>query len=140
MPAKVAAGEGVMGTCLGEPEARGRGPDGGFGELDAGGSMTILLDAVAAGAELVGDVCGTSVGWLLDCGDWLREISTAMSELTRMARITLAVRSADGACRSRFRGCDSSAFVPNDCSTSAVMRAGHRNRNKCRRVWPAVER
>jgi hypothetical protein len=80
--------------------APGRGAGGRFGELGTDGSMTILLDA---GAELAGDVRGTGIDWLLDFGDLPPEISAAMSELTRMAKITPAMRSADGLTRLRCR-------------------------------------
>ncbi len=62
--------------------------------------MTILLDT---GAELGGDVRGSGIDWLSGFGDLLREISTAMTELTRMAKITPAVRSAVRLARLRCR-------------------------------------
>src|SRR6266566_2842264 len=88
----------VPGAAVGA--ALGRGTGGCFDELGADGSMTILLDT---GAELGGDVRGSGIDWLSGFGDLLREISTAMTELTRMAKITPAVRSAVRLARLRCR-------------------------------------
>src|SRR6266571_399262 len=71
----------VPGAAVGA--ALGRGTGGCFDELGADGSMTILLET---GAELGGEVRGSGIDWLSGFGDLLREISTAMTELTRMAK------------------------------------------------------
>ncbi len=86
------------------------------------------------------DALGTRTVWL-DRGDWLREISTAMNELTKIARTMQEVRSADGlGRRSRSWRFDSSVFVPNNRYPPVLCCVpGTGNPNISRRAWLTVE-